>query len=211
MWVRFLPGARAISSVGRAALLHSEGHRFESCIAHRIMSLNKDIVLYSILGILGIGMLYMFYSNYQLQRALMPEVGGPGDPALQGIEVGNKSVLNSPQVGGSAKTVSKNSFTMQTETGTLTINVSPGIPVVKVGRTKTEAEINADLALYNAEVNELMQDPQRNKEALARIAVPSMSVETPIALSAIRAGAQVSAAVAEAEGPTRTALKVYIF
>ena len=27
---------RAISSVGRAALLHSEGRRFESCIAHNI-------------------------------------------------------------------------------------------------------------------------------------------------------------------------------
>ena len=28
---------RAISSVGRATLLHREGHRFESCIAHRIL------------------------------------------------------------------------------------------------------------------------------------------------------------------------------
>lgn len=29
-------GERAISSVGRAALLHSDGHRFESCIAHKV-------------------------------------------------------------------------------------------------------------------------------------------------------------------------------
>ena len=29
---------RAISSVGRAALLHSEGRRFESCIAHKFLS-----------------------------------------------------------------------------------------------------------------------------------------------------------------------------
>lgn len=172
---------------------------------------SRDTILYIILGVLALGMLYMFYSNYQLQQALMPEVGGPRDPALQGIEVGNKSVLNAPHVSGTAKTVSTNSLTLQTEAEMITINVPPGVPIVKVGRTKTEAEINADLALYNAEVNELMQDPQRNKEALARIAVPSMSVETPLALSAIRAGAQVSAAVAEAEGSTRTALKVYVF
>jgi 23S rRNA pseudouridine1911/1915/1917 synthase len=33
---------RAISSVGRAALLHSEGHRFESCIAHKMEILYED-------------------------------------------------------------------------------------------------------------------------------------------------------------------------
>ena len=172
---------------------------------------SRDTILYIILGVLTLGMLYMFYSNYQLRQALMPEAGGPGDPALEGIEVGNESVLNAPHVSGTAKNVSANTLTLQTETEAITIHVPPGAPIVKVGRMKTEAEMNDDLALYNAEVNELMQDPQRNKEALARIAVPSTSVETPVALSTIRAGARVSAALAEAEGAIRTALKVYVF
>jgi 23S rRNA pseudouridine1911/1915/1917 synthase len=34
--VQISPAARAISSVGRATPLHGEGHRFESCIAHKM-------------------------------------------------------------------------------------------------------------------------------------------------------------------------------
>lgn len=35
---------RAISSVGRATPLHGEGHRFESCIAHNVIDLSKNIL-----------------------------------------------------------------------------------------------------------------------------------------------------------------------
>ena len=33
---------RAVSSVGRATLLHSEGHRFESCTAHKVYMVTSN-------------------------------------------------------------------------------------------------------------------------------------------------------------------------
>lgn len=142
--------------------------------------------------VLALGQAAIFY-----KLSAQPVLGGAqqaldqADPRTPGsnsaFSVGRIEEPPGEPVSGVVTAVSNSSITVDTGFGIESYRIGPGVAVV-MATPKTEAEINADLDVYNARVAELMQDPEGNREELENLILPPPFSETAVQLASIRSG-----------------------
>jgi hypothetical protein len=159
---------------------------------------NHSKILYILVAVLFVALGFTFYQNEKLQLALrassvtQPESSDPStNAALADVVVGSTTpaalniIGNVTQVGG-------NTLQIKDQTGAIdSVSVTANTKIQIAGALKTKAAFQNDIDAYNAQVKALLQDPVKNKAALAGIQMPSDQEITPGVFTDIAIGDQV--------------------
>jgi hypothetical protein len=157
-------------------------------------------ILYGLVLALLTGMIVMADAWHQSQKAALPLMQGQNiaanapapTPALSGIVVGGGGPAVIDVVGTitglSGGSVKVNVFNQNT-TDAVVIGAATQFEIV--GQFKDPATIQKELAAYNAQVDDLLKDPVKNKAALAAMRVPSPQTVTPATLADFKVGDQI--------------------
>ncbi|HVM73632.1 MAG TPA: hypothetical protein VMU13_02000 [Candidatus Paceibacterota bacterium] len=94
-------------------------------------------------------------------------------------------IVNS--IGNKSLTIAASGSTGATTTETITLSDS-NTQIIRQGALKNPETQAADMKAYQNQYNALMQDPQKNADAIAQLAAPSPYQMTPITLSDLKIG-----------------------
>lgn len=125
-------------------------------------------------------------------------------PVAAGIVVGATPEL----VTGTVSSLNGNVLKLETPSGERSFAVPESVAVVSTdGTLKDQSVRDTDQDAYNARVSDLLKDPAKNPDELARLMPPSPFIETAIALAVLKPGDRVSVQVF-GSGKTAEVLKI---
>lgn len=137
-------------------------------------------------GVLLIGQGYLLYRTESFFRAATP--GPSAQKSQEAFSIGSAV----QDVSGRVKAVEADAVTMEGPSGETRVLVSAETRVVEMGELKDQASQDRELAAYNAKIKELMQDPEKNRAELERLAIPPVFVEKSLRLSELASGDNVT-------------------
>jgi hypothetical protein len=153
-------------------------------------------IIYAALVLLLVGQGVMFYKIFYpggSTSSLESSHAAPGQqptnsPDLSGIVVGGAGTVTNT-ISGTIAQLSTGSLQIKDETGTTdTVSVTADTVVQIGGKMKDMVTQQKELAAYNQQVNALMQDPVKNKEALAALRLPLAREFTPATFNDLAVG-----------------------
>lgn len=149
-------------------------------------------VIYSLVVVLFLLNGFTLFQVYQLQ-VYVPggsAQGGAGQAvqgAGQNIIVGAAPLLDN--IAGIIVSIGTNSLQIKDKGGAVVaVSVAANTPVKLAGKMKDAATRQKELDAYNAQVNQLIQDPVKNKAALAALELPPLQEVSPISFSDLHMG-----------------------
>lgn len=168
------------------------------------MAANQTKIIYFLFAALFVAMGFLFYQNQKLQIALRN--GGPYQAqadsapnasttsALASVTVG--SLPATDNITGTITTLGSNTLQIKDiNTGTTdSVSINSKTAIQIAGKIKDTITQQKELAAYNAQVALLMQDPLKNRAALAAMQLPPTQEITPGKLSDLVMGDHVMVA-----------------
>jgi hypothetical protein len=169
--------------------------------------LNKILLIIVVILVLGEG--YLLYQNAQL-KAAAPQGGteAAGSASSSASVVAPTNIL--VPLNGTIEGVSGSTITLEGQaSSTVQVVVSSDTTIVQEGALLDAATYEAELEKFHEESDQLLQNAQQNQAALETLIAPSRNVETPISLSQLSPGEEVSVfAVGQAASGAYEAYKV---
>lgn len=111
------------------------------------------------------------------------------------VSIGNGGPVITYTTSGTIADLTGSSIKVKTADGSIaSLAIDANTKFESLGPVKSTAEMQKEMDAYNAQVKLLLQDPVKNKEALAALVPPPPQARTPMTLADFTVGEQVEAA-----------------
>jgi hypothetical protein len=176
-------------------------------------------IIYVLMAVLFIGLGALLYQNEKLQMEVSRggtsgsaaiQLNASSTAALAGISIGPANPVTD-NVSGTVTQLGGSSFQIKDSGGNVhTVSIGSNTKVQLAGAIKDAVTQQNELAAYNAQVQTLMQDPVKNKAALAALQFPTAQVLTPGTVADLAVGDSVTVAASSiTSGGVYVAVAIY--